>query len=138
MYGPRMHPNDGRVVSNFIMAALRGEPITLYGDGSQTRAFCYVSDMIEGFVRLMGTDEAVTGPINLGNPDERSIRELAEEVLRLTGAKSAIEFRPLPADDPLQRCPDITRAKETLGWEPTVRLADGLEETIAYFRHMLA
>ncbi len=137
-YGPRMHPNDGRVVSNFIMAALRGEPITLYGDGSQTRAFCYVSDMIEGFVRLMGTDEAVTGPINLGNPDERSIRELAEEVLRLTGAKSAIEFRPLPADDPLQRCPDITRAKETLGWEPTVRLADGLEETIAYFRHMLA
>ena len=137
-YGPRMHPNDGRVVSNFIMAALRGEPITLYGDGSQTRAFCYVDDLIEGFVRLMETDDAVTGPVNLGNPDERSIRELAEEVLRLTGSKSKIEFRPLPADDPMQRCPDITKARQLLGWEPKVTLADGLGDTIAYFRTLLS
>jgi len=133
-YGPRMHPNDGRVVSNFIMAALNGDPITLYGDGGQTRAFRYVEDMVEGFVRLMGSGDDITGPINLGNPDERSIRELAEEVLRLTGSKSKIEFRPLPADDPLQRCPDITRARNTLGWEPAIRLEDGLRETINYFR----
>ncbi len=137
-YGPRMHPNDGRVVSNFIVAALRGEPITLYGDGAQTRAFCYVDDMIDGFVRLMDTADDMTGPINLGNPVERTIRELAEEILRLTDSKSAIEFRPLPADDPTQRCPDITRARETLGWEPKVSLEDGLKETIAYFRTMIA
>ena len=135
-YGPRMHPNDGRVVSNFIMAALQGEPITLYGDGSQTRAFCYVDDMIEGFVRLMASADDVPGPINLGNPHERTIRELAEEVLRLTGSKSKIEFRPLPEDDPTQRCPDITLAREKLGWEPRVSLEDGLKETIAYFRSM--
>lgn len=136
-YGPRMHPNDGRVVSNFIMAALQGEPITLYGDGSQTRSFCYVSDLIEGFVRLMDTGDEVTGPVNLGNPDERSIRELAEEVLRLTGSKSKIECRPLPADDPMQRCPDIGLATKTLGWEPTIKLEDGLKETIAYFRRLM-
>jgi UDP-glucuronate decarboxylase len=136
-YGPRMHPNDGRVVSNFIMAALQGEPITLYGDGSQTRAFCYVDDMIEGFVRLMASADDVTGPINLGNPHERTIRELAEEVLRLTGSKSKIEFRPLPEDDPTQRCPDITLAREKLGWEPRVSLEDGLKETIAYFRKIV-
>jgi len=136
-YGPRMHPNDGRVVSNFIMAALKGEPVTLYGDGSQTRSFCYVSDLIEGFVRLMETGDDFTGPVNLGNPDERKISELAEEVLRLTGSKSKIEYRPLPADDPMQRCPDISLAKKALGWAPTVPLEDGLTETIAYFRHML-
>jgi len=135
-YGPRMHPNDGRVVSNFIMAALRGEPITLYGDGSQTRSFCFVSDLIEGFVRLMDAGDEVTGPVNLGNPDERSIRELAEEVLRLTGSKSKIEYRPLPADDPTRRCPDIGLAKRALGWEPTVKLEDGLKETITYFRRI--
>ena len=133
-YGPRMHPNDGRVVSNFIMAALQGEPITLYGDGSQTRAFCYVDDMIEALVRLMGSADDVTGPINLGNPREHTIRELAEEVLRLTGSKSKIEFRPLPADDPTQRCPDITKAKSVLRWEPKISLEDGLKETIGYFR----
>jgi UDP-glucuronate decarboxylase len=137
-YGPRMHPNDGRVVSNFIMAALQGEPITLYGDGSQTRSFCFVSDLIDGFVRLMDTGDEVTGPINLGNPDERSIRELAEEVLRLTGSKSKIDFRPLPADDPMQRCPDIGLARKTLGWEPAVKLEDGLKETISYFRKFIA
>lgn len=135
-YGPRMHHNDGRVVSNFIVAALNADPITLYGDGSQTRAFCYVDDLVEGFIRLMGSADDVTGPINLGNPEERTIRELAEEVLRLTGSKSKIEFRPLPADDPTQRCPDIGLARKTLGWEPSVRLEDGLKETIAYFRSM--
>lgn len=135
-YGPRMHHNDGRVVSNFIVAALNADPITLYGDGSQTRAFCYVDDLVEGFIRLMDSADDVTGPINLGNPEERTIRELAEEVLRLTGSKSKIEFRPLPADDPTQRCPDIGLARKTLGWEPSVRLEDGLKETIAYFRSM--
>ena len=133
-YGPRMHPNDGRVVSNFIMAALQGEPITLYGDGSQTRAFCYVDDMIEGFVRLMGSADDVTGPVNLGNPQELTIRELAEEILRLTGSKSKVEYRPLPTDDPVQRCPDIGLARETLHWEPSVSLEDGLKETIGYFQ----
>lgn len=133
-YGPRMHPNDGRVVSNFIMAALNGDPIALYGDGSQTRAFCFVDDMVEGFMRLMGSADDVTGPINLGNPVERTIRELAEEVVRLTDSKSKFELRPLPVDDPTQRCPDIGKAKATLGWEPKVSLEDGLKETIAYFR----
>ena len=131
-YGPRMHPNDGRVVSNFIVQALRGEAITIHGDGHQTRSFCFVDDLIEGFVRLMGT-EAVTGPINLGNPGEFTIRELAEMVVDLTGAKSEIVHRPLPQDDPMQRRPDISLARAHLGWEPKVRLRDGLSQTIAYF-----
>ena len=133
-YGPRMHPNDGRVVSNFIVQALRGEPITLYGDGSQTRAFCFVSDLVEGFIRLMGTDDAVTGPVNLGNPHEIPVRELAERIIRLTGSRSEITYRPLPQDDPTQRCPDITLARKLIGWEPSVALDDGLQRTIAYFR----
>ncbi|MDD2893500.1 MAG: SDR family oxidoreductase [Halothiobacillaceae bacterium] len=136
-YGPRMHPNDGRVVSNFIMQALRGEPITLYGDGLQTRSFCYVDDMVEGMVRMMG-QEAEIGPINLGNPDEFTIRELAEMVLRMTGSKSELVFRPLPQDDPTQRQPDIARAKSVLDWEPKVQLEDGLKETIAYFKKVIA
>ena len=136
-YGPRMHPNDGRVVSNFIVQALRGEDITLYGDGSQTRAFCYADDLIEGFVRLMGTAEGFTGPINLGNPHEISVRILAERVIMLTGAKSQLVYRPLPADDPIQRCPDISLARSVLGWEPTVVLDDGLGRTIAYFDRLL-
>jgi UDP-glucuronate decarboxylase len=137
-YGPRMHPNDGRVVSNFIMQALRGEPITLYGDGSQTRAFCFVSDLIEGFLRLMATPDDVTGPVNIGNPHEIPVRELAERIIRLTGSKSSIVYRPLPQDDPTQRCPDITLARKLLGWEPTVALDDGLQRTIAYFAGMIA
>jgi UDP-glucuronate decarboxylase len=136
-YGPRMHPNDGRVVSNFIVQALKGEPVTMYGTGQQTRSFCYVDDLIEAFIRLMATGDGVTGPVNLGNPGEFTMLELAEAVLRLTGSKSKIEFKPLPTDDPLQRCPDITQAKELLGWEPKVALADGLERTIAYFRSIL-
>ncbi|MBY0329828.1 MAG: SDR family oxidoreductase [Acetobacteraceae bacterium] len=136
-YGPRMHPNDGRVVSNFIVQALRGEDITLYGDGSQTRAFCYVDDLIEGFVRLMASDDSVTGPVNLGNPHEISVRELAEHVLRLTASKSRLVFQPLPQDDPLQRCPDIGLARRTLGWEPKVPLDEGLRRTIAYFSRLL-
>jgi len=132
-YGPRMHPNDGRVVSNFIVQALRGDDITLYGDGQQTRSFCFVSDLVDGLVRLMNSDDAVTGPINLGNPGEFTMRQLAETVLELTGAKSRIVNRPLPSDDPRQRQPDITRAKETLDWEPTIKLADGLKPTIEYF-----
>jgi UDP-glucuronate decarboxylase len=136
-YGPRMHPNDGRVVSNFIMQALRGEPITLYGDGSQTRAFCFVSDLVEGFLRLMDTPDDVTGPVNIGNPHEIPVRELAERIIRLTGSKSTIEYRPLPQDDPTQRCPDITLARKLLKWEPTVALDDGLNRTIAYFANML-
>jgi UDP-glucuronate decarboxylase len=136
-YGPRMHPNDGRVVSNFIVQALRGEDITLFGDGSQTRAFCYVDDMIDGFVRMMATDEDVTGPMNLGNPHEIPVRALAERVIALTGSRSAIVHRPLPEDDPLQRCPDIARARATLGWEPTVELDQGLQHTIAYFDTLL-
>ena len=134
-YGPRMHPNDGRVVSNFIVQALRGEDITLYGDGSQTRAFCYVDDLIEGFVRLMASDDSVTGPVNLGNPHEISVRELAEHVLRLTASRSRLVFQ--PQDDPLQRCPDISLARRTLGWEPKVPLDEGLRRTIAYFSRLL-
>ena len=137
-YGPRMHPNDGRVVSNFIVQALRGEDITLYGDGSQTRAFCFVSDLVEGFIRMMGTDDSVTGPVNLGNPHEIPVRELAERVVRLTGSRSRIVHRPLPQDDPMQRCPDITLARRLLDWKPTVALDDGLGRTISYFDRLLA
>ena len=133
-YGPRMHPNDGRVVSNFIVQALAGRDITLFGDGSQTRAFCYVDDLIDGLMRLMATGEEVTGPMNLGNPEERTIRALAETVVRLTGSSSALVFRPLPQDDPVQRCPDIGLARKVLGWAPTVGLGAGLERTIGYFR----
>ena len=137
-YGPRMHPNDGRVVSNFIVQALKGEPITLYGNGSQTRSFCYVDDLIEGFVRLMASPDDVTGPINIGNPGEFTIRELAEKVLALTGSRSELVHRPLPENDPMQRQPDITRAKAMLGWEPTIALEQGLKKTIAYFDGLLA
>ncbi|HEV7693328.1 MAG TPA: UDP-glucuronic acid decarboxylase family protein [Hyphomonadaceae bacterium] len=133
-YGPRMHPNDGRVVSNFIMQALRGENITIYGEGTQTRSFCYVDDLIDGMIRLMDTGDDVTGPINVGNPDEFTMIELAENVLKLTGSKSKLIKMPLPEDDPKQRQPDITRAKNTLGWQPRVKLEDGLKETIKYFR----
>ena len=133
-YGPRMHPNDGRVVSNFIMQALRDEPITIYGDGSQTRSFCYVSELIDGLIRLMESSDDFTGPVNLGNPDEFSIRELAEKVIELIGSRSSIVQHPLPADDPQQRQPDISLARDRLGWSPTVPLAKGLESTIAYFR----
>lgn len=135
-YGPRMHPNDGRVVSNFIMQALRGEEITLYGDGQQTRSFCYVDDLVEGLIRLMGTDSNVTGPINIGNPGEFTIRELAELVVEMTGSPSKLVNKPLPQDDPRKRKPDITRAQQALGWEPTVKLRDGLEKTIAYFKRL--
>jgi UDP-glucuronate decarboxylase len=137
-YGPRMHPNDGRVVSNFVVQALKGEPITIYGDGNQTRAFCYVDDMIEGFVRLMRSPAEVTGPINLGNPGEFSMRELAEMVIELTGSRSKLTYMPLPSDDPKQRRPDITRAKTHLGWEPKTALREGLTATIAYFENLLA
>jgi UDP-glucuronate decarboxylase len=137
-YGPRMHPNDGRVVSNFIVQALRGEDITLYGDGSQTRAFCYVDDLIDGFIRMMATGPEVTGPINIGNPAEIPVRELAERVIALTGSRSRIVHRPLPQDDPLQRCPDITMARSVLDWSPAVDLDTGLGRTTAYFRTMLA
>ncbi len=137
-YGPRMHPNDGRVVSNFIVQALRGEPITVYGEGAQTRSFCFVDDLIEGFVRLMDSPADVTGPVNLGNPGEFTIRELAEIVIELTGSKSPIVKRPLPADDPMQRRPDITLARERLGWQPTIALRDGLVRTIAYFDRLLS
>jgi len=136
-YGPRMHPNDGRVVSNFIVQALKGEPITIYGDGNQTRSFCYVDDMIRAFIAFMETPETVTGPINLGNPAEYSILELAEKIIKLTEVKSKIVFKTLPEDDPLQRKPDITCAKEKLGWEPTVSLFDGLGKTINYFKKVL-
>jgi UDP-glucuronate decarboxylase len=136
-YGPRMHPNDGRVVSNFIVQALRGQEITIYGDGRQTRAFCYVDDLIEGLVRLMATEDHVTGPVNLGNPAEIPVRELAERVVRMAGSSSSIVNGPLPADDPLQRCPDIGQARTLLGWEPLVPLQAGLERTIDYFRVLL-
>jgi UDP-glucuronate decarboxylase len=136
-YGPRMHPDDGRVVSNFIVQALRGEDITIYGDGSQTRAFCFVNDLIEGFVRMMATGPEVTGPVNLGNPHEIPVRELAERVVGLIGAGSKIVYRPLPQDDPLQRCPDITLAKRVLDWTPKVDLEAGLRQTIAYFAQLL-
>ena len=135
-YGPRMHPKDGRVVSNFIMQALAGEDLTIYGDGSQTRSFCYVDDLIEGFVRLMASPEEVTGPVNLGNPVEFTMLELAEQVLKLTNSKSKLKHMPLPADDPKQRRPDITKARTTLGWEPKVPLAEGLRQTVDYFRNL--
>ncbi len=137
-YGPRMHPNDGRVVSNFIVQALRGQDITIYGDGSQSRSFCYVDDLIEGFVRLMASPKEVTGPINMGNPDEFTIKQLAETVLRMVGGKSKLVFKPLPQDDPRQRQPDITLAKATLSWEPQIKLDAGLEKTIEYFRQFLS
>jgi len=137
-YGPRMHPNDGRVVSNFIVQALRGDPITMYGDGSQTRSFCYVDDLVDALVLLMHSEPDIIGPINLGNPGEFSMLELAELVRELTGSTSRIEFAPLPGDDPRQRRPDITRAEEHLGWAPKVQLREGLEETVAYFRRVLA
>jgi UDP-glucuronate decarboxylase len=137
-YGPRMHVNDGRVVSNFVVQALRGEDITLYGDGSQTRSFCYIDDLIEGFVRLMNTPDEVTGPMNLGNPVEFTIRQLAEIVVGLVGTKSRLVYKPLPDDDPKQRQPDITLAKEALGWEPKVALRDGLIKTIAFFDELLS
>jgi UDP-glucuronate decarboxylase len=133
-YGPRMQPDDGRVVSNFIMQALRGEPLTLYGDGQQTRSFCYVDDLIDGLIRLMETGNDVTGPINIGNPVEFTMADLAHQVLALTGSTSTIENRPLPLDDPRQRQPDITLARTILGWEPTVSLEQGLTRTIDYFR----
>ncbi len=136
-YGPRMHPNDGRVVSNFIVQALQNEPITLYGDGSQTRSFCYVDDMVEAFLRLMDTPDEFTGPVNLGNPGEFSIRELAEKIISLTGSRSELAFRPLPTDDPRQRKPDISVAKEKLGWAPRAQLEEGLKQTIAYFEALL-
>jgi len=136
-YGPRMHPNDGRVVSNFIVQALLGEDISLYGDGSQTRAFCYVDDLIEGFVRMMGTGDDVIGPINLGNPVEMTVLALAEQVIALTGSRSRIIFKPLPADDPRQRKPDITLARSVLGWSPSVALHQGLTRTIAFFDTLL-
>jgi UDP-glucuronate decarboxylase len=136
-YGPRMHVNDGRVVSNFVVQALRGEEITLYGDGSQSRSFCYVDDLIEGFVRLMDTPDEVTGPMNLGNPVEFTIRQLAETIVELVGAKPRLVYRPLPSDDPRQRQPDINLARETLAWEPKIALRDGLLKTIAYFDELL-
>nr|WP_211255002.1 UDP-glucuronic acid decarboxylase family protein [Nevskia soli] len=137
-YGPRMHPNDGRVVSNFIVQAIKGEDITIYGDGSQTRSFCYVDDLIDGFVRMMNTPDGVTGPVNLGNPGEFTMLELAERVLRLTASRSKLSFKPLPADDPKQRQPDIRLAGELLGWKPKVDLEEGLKRTIHYFRHVVA
>ena len=136
-YGPRMHPADGRVVSNFIVQALRGEPITIYGDGNQSRSFCYVSDLIAGLIALMESPDEVTGPINIGNPSEFTMRELAEKVIRLTGSKSELVSHPLPQDDPRQRQPDITKARQLLGWEPSLSLEDGLPPTIDYFRAFL-
>jgi UDP-glucuronate decarboxylase len=136
-YGPRMHPDDGRVISNFILQALRNQPITIYGDGSQTRSFCYVDDMIAGLIRLMNTPDDFTGPINLGNPTEISILELAKKIIRMTGSKSKVAFKPLPADDPKQRQPLIDLAKEKLGWAPKMSLDVGLKKTIAYFEDVL-
>ncbi len=133
-YGPHMHPNDGRVVSNFIMQALRNDPITIYGSGEQTRSFCYVSDLINGFLKLMDSPDEITGPINIGNPGEFTMLELAETIIKLTGSKSELVFEPLPSDDPKQRQPDISQAKEKLGWEPGVPLAEGLKPTIKYFK----
>ena len=136
-YGPRMHPNDGRVVSNFIVQALKGLPITIYGDGQQSRSFCYVDDLVDGLLRLMRTNRSVTGPINLGNPTEFTILELAEQVLEATGSTSRIERKPLPVDDPRQRQPDITKARDQLGWQPRVALKEGLQRTIEYFDDLL-
>src|SRR5262249_4737414 len=137
-YGPRMHEDDGRVVSNFIVQALSGRPITLYGDGEQTRSFCYVDDLIDGLLRLMKSPDDFTGPVNLGNPQEFTIRQLAEKVIALTGSGSSMTFETLPSDDPKQRQPDIALAKSTLGWEPKTTLDQGLPKTIAYFRAQLA
>jgi UDP-glucuronate decarboxylase len=137
-YGPRMHPNDGRVVSNFIVQALKGEPITIYGDGDQSRSFCYVDDLIEAFVRLMNTADDFTGPVNLGNPGEFTIRELAEKIIALTGTKSKLVFKPLPSDDPRLRRPDIALAQAKLGWTPTTALDEGLPKTISYFDELLS
>jgi UDP-glucuronate decarboxylase len=136
-YGPRMHPNDGRVVSNFIVQALRGDPITIYGDGSQTRSFCFVDDLVEGLLRLMDSPPGCTGPVNVGNPNEFTILELAQKVIALTGSRSQLLKLPLPSDDPVQRQPDITLAREQLGWAPTVQLDEGLKRTIAYFDGLL-
>ncbi|MBK20648.1 MAG: NAD-dependent dehydratase [Rhodospirillaceae bacterium] len=137
-YGPRMHPNDGRVVSNFIVQALRNDPVTIYGDGEQTRSFCYVDDLVEAFIRIMNTEDDFTGPVNIGNPNEFTIRELADTVIELIGSKSEIISKPLPADDPVQRQPDITIAREKLDWEPTIQLKEGLTKTIAYFDERLS
>lgn len=137
-YGPNMHPADGRVVSNFIIQALGGEPLTVYGDGDQSRSFCYVDDMIEGFVRMMDSPKEFIGPVNIGNPNEFTIKELAMKIIELTGSKSEIIHEPLPGDDPRQRRPDISKAREVLGWEPTIELEQGLEKTIAYFRELIA
>jgi UDP-glucuronate decarboxylase len=136
-YGPNMHPHDGRVVSNFIVQALKNQPMTIYGQGEQTRSFCYVDDMIEGFVRLMNTPSDVTGPINLGNPQEFSIRDLAKMIIEMTGSKAKLDFRPLPDDDPRQRKPDISKAQKTMDWRPQVALKDGLVQTIEYFEQLL-
>ncbi len=136
-YGPRMHPNDGRVVSNLIIQAVQNKPITIYGDGAQTRSFCYVDDQIEALIRLMSSSDDLTGPINLGNPTETSILELAQMIIELTGSSSSLEYQELPSDDPRRRCPDISQAKEKLGWEPTVPLKEGLTKTIEYFEELL-
>jgi UDP-glucuronate decarboxylase len=136
-YGPRMHPNDGRVVSNFLVQALKGEPITLYGDGSQTRAFCYVDDLVEGIFRMMDASDDITGPMNLGNPVETSVAELAELIIDLTNSRSQIVHRPLPIDDPIQRCPDITQASALLDWKPRTDLRSGLKRTAMYFENLL-
>jgi len=137
-YGPYMHPRDGRVVSNFIVQALSGEPITIYGNGEQTRSFCYVDDMVDAFIRLMHSPDELLGPVNLGNPGEFTIRELAEKVIEMTGSRSRLEFKPLPSDDPVQRCPDISLARDKLDWEPKVELDEGLRKTITYFDELLA
>ena len=136
-YGPRMHPNDGRVVSNFIMQALQSKEITIYGNGQQTRSFCYVDDMVTGMINMMDTDDKITGPINIGNPEEFTIHQLAETVVRMTGSKSKIVYHPLPSDDPLQRKPDISKARQLLGWEPKIKLEEVLMKTIEYFRNLL-
>lgn len=136
-YGPRMHPNDGRVVSNFIVQALQGKDITIYGDGSQTRSFCYVDDLLTGMIRMMNTPDEITGPVNIGNPNEFTILELAEKVIKLTGSSSKIIFQPLPSDDPLQRKPDIAKARQLLSWEPNIQLEQGLTKTIEFFRNSI-
>jgi UDP-glucuronate decarboxylase len=136
-YGPRMHPNDGRVVSNFIVQALRNQPLTIYGNGMQTRSFCYVDDLIDVVIRFMNAPEAIAGPINIGNPAEYHVLDLAQEILRLTGSRSPIIHKPLPSDDPKQRCPDITQARTLLDWQPRTSLEEGLKATIAYFDHVL-
>jgi UDP-glucuronate decarboxylase len=136
-YGPRMHPNDGRVVSNMIIQAIQNKPITIYGDGAQTRSFCYVDDLIEALIRLMNSNDDFTGPVNLGNPVETSILELAKKIIEITGSSSSLEYKELPSDDPRKRCPDISLAKEKLGWEPMVPLEEGLAKTIKYFKYLL-